>query len=89
MSRNFPETYVLLEDVQGGKDALGAVICRSLSAKEPIIVGLICGERPTNIRHLLPLCHPVTCRCKRAVVNILIRMNFCGAESNLAREGQG
>jgi len=80
---------VLLEGVQGGEDALGAANCRSLSAKEPIIVGLICGKRPTKIRHLWPLCHPVTCKCKRAVVNILNRMNLRGAESNLARGGQG
>jgi len=30
--------------VQGGKDAQDALICRSLSAKEPPSVGLFCGK---------------------------------------------
>ena len=30
--------------VQGGEDAEDALNCRSLSAKEPLITGLFCGE---------------------------------------------
>jgi len=33
--------------------------CRSLSAKEPLITGLFCGEWPTKIRHPTHLCHSV------------------------------
>jgi len=31
-------------EVQGVEDALDAIRCRSLSAKEPLIVGLFCGK---------------------------------------------
>jgi len=34
-------------------------LCRSFSAKQPLIVGLFCGKRPTKIRHAMGLCHPV------------------------------
>jgi len=32
--------------------------CRSLSAKEPLIIGLFCGKWPMNIRHLMHLRYP-------------------------------
>jgi len=41
--------------LQGGDDALDAVTCRSLSAREPIIIGFFCGKRPEKIRHAIPL----------------------------------
>jgi len=38
--------YIFIEDeVQGEKDALDALSCRSLSAKEPLIIGLFCGNK--------------------------------------------
>ena len=33
--------------------------CRSLSAKEPLILGLFCGKWPLKIRHPMTLRHPV------------------------------
>jgi len=33
--------------------------CRSLSAKEPLIIGLFCGKWPVKIRHPTHLRHPV------------------------------
>jgi len=45
--------------IQGGKDAEDAISCRSLSAKEPLIMGLFCGKRPIKIRQPMGLCHPV------------------------------
>jgi len=39
-----------------GSDALNY---RSLSAKEPLIMGLFCGENPTKIRHPMHPRHPV------------------------------
>ena len=45
--------------LQGGKDSQDALCCRSLSAKELIIIGLFCAKRPIKIRHLMTLRHPV------------------------------
>jgi len=44
---------------QGGEDAKIAWVCRSLSAKEPLIVGLSWGIWPIKIRHPMGLWHPV------------------------------
>jgi len=44
---------------EGGVDAWNAWSCMSLSAKEPLIIGLFCRKRPTKIRHLILLRHPV------------------------------
>ena len=35
-----------------------AETCRSLLAKEPIIIGLFCGKRPTKIRLPMSVCPP-------------------------------
>jgi len=43
---------------QGGEDAFDASSSRSLSAKEPLIVGLVGGKFPIKIRHPMGLCHP-------------------------------
>ena len=40
-----------------GEDAWDASNCKSLSAKEPLIVGLFCGKRPMKMRHPMGLCH--------------------------------
>ena len=40
--------YVLLILVQGGKEAQNALSCRSLSAKEPLILRLFCGKIPPS-----------------------------------------
>jgi len=45
--------------LQGGEDAQDALCCRSLSAKEPRIIGLFCGKRPVKIRHPVHLRHAV------------------------------
>jgi len=47
--------------LQGGKDSLDALSCRSFSAKERLIIGLFCGKWPKKIRHPMTLRHPV-CR---------------------------
>jgi len=44
---------------QGGEGASNALSCRSLFAKEPLILGLFCGKRPPEIRHPVGLRHPV------------------------------
>jgi len=38
---------------------LDALSCRSFPAREPLILALFCGKRPTKIRHPMGLCHPV------------------------------
>jgi len=43
----------------GGEDAEDAFSCRSLSAKEPHIIELFCGEWPIKIRHPMGVCHLV------------------------------
>jgi len=45
--------------IQGGKYAQDALSCRSLSAKEPLIIRLCCGKWPIKIRHPMGLRHPV------------------------------
>ena len=45
--------------IQGGEDAEDALSRRSLSAKEPLIVGLFCGISSLNMRHPMRLRHPV------------------------------
>jgi len=47
--------------IQGGEDAQDTLSCRSFSAKRPLIIGLFCGKRPTKIKHLKGLRHPVPC----------------------------
>ena len=44
----------------GWRKCIGCLIrCRSLFAKEPLIIGLFCGKWPVKIRHPMGLCHPV------------------------------
>ena len=52
------------DQLQGGDDAWDALSCRSLSAKEPLIMGPFCGKRPIKIRHPRRLCHPVCSVCR-------------------------
>ena len=44
---------------QGGEDQQDALSCRSLSAKQPLIIGLFCRKRPIKIRQPVGLRHPV------------------------------
>ena len=46
--------------VQGGKDPQDASRCRSLSAKEPLVIGFFCRMWPIKIRHPMTLRHPVS-----------------------------
>jgi len=46
--------------VKSGEDALDALSGRSLSAKEPLIIGFFCGNWAMKIRHHTYLCHPVS-----------------------------
>ena len=52
---------------EGGEDPQNALSCRSLSAKEPLIIGLFDGKWPVKIRHpmhLGPVCNiESTCCC--------------------------
>jgi len=43
--------------VQGGKNSMNAFNHKSLSAKEPLIMGFLCGKRPTKIRYLMHFPH--------------------------------
>ena len=51
-----PACAYLLQDGEDPKDALN---CRSLSAKEPLIIGPFPGKLPTKIRHRRHLRHSV------------------------------
>jgi len=42
---------------------------RSLFAKEPLIIGLFCTQRPLKIRHPMGLCHPVS-PCKVTALSL-------------------
>jgi len=45
--------------VQGGEDVQDGFSCRSLFAKEPLIIRPVCGRRPVKIRHPMHLYNPV------------------------------
>jgi len=56
--QNFSENHSM-DIIQGGEDSWHALVCRSFFAKEPLIIGLICGKWPVKIRHPMNLYHPV------------------------------
>jgi len=63
--------------VQGGEDAWDALNCRSLSAKEPIILGLFCGQWRIKIRHSMhirPCTFPII--SEKSVVFLLCTVNL-------------
>lgn len=45
--------------LQGGEHTWDAFSCRSLSATEPLFVGLFCGKWRIDVWHPVHLCHPV------------------------------
>ena len=45
--------------VHGGEDVQDGFSCRSLFAKEPLIIGPVCGRRPIKIWHPMGLCNRV------------------------------
>jgi len=45
--------------IQGGEDPWDVLSCRSFFAKEPLIIGLFCGEWPIEMRHPMTLRYPV------------------------------
>jgi len=45
--------------IQGGEDSEDALSCKSIFAKEPLIIGLFCGTWPIKIRHPMTPRHPV------------------------------
>ena len=49
--------------IQGGEDPQDVLNCRSFSAKEPLIIGLFCGNLHIKIRHPMGLRHPVWKEC--------------------------
>ena len=52
--------YIVINmSTQGGEDPQDDLSCRSFFAKEPIIIGLFCGQWPMKIRHPMGLRHPV------------------------------
>jgi len=59
--------------LQGAQDALS---CRSLSTKEPPIIGLFCGKCPVETRHLTCLGHPVRDAAARSLA---LRVAVCGS----------
>jgi len=52
------ETYIWL-CLHGGEEPYDALSCRSFFAKEPLIIGLLCGKWPKKIRHPMGPCYPV------------------------------
>jgi len=52
-------THLIHRMLQGGKNAQNAFCRRSLSVKEPRIIGLFCGKWSVKIRHPMHLRHPV------------------------------
>jgi len=49
-----------LDSHTGWSRPIDALSCRSLSAKEPLIIGLFCGKWPIKVRHPMGLRHPVS-----------------------------
>jgi len=62
--------------IPGGEDAQDALSCRSLSAKEPLIIGLFCRKEPTKIRHPTYLCHPIQCLGIREILKSQLAAKF-------------
>ena len=54
MKPEVPSTECKTEVLQGGEDALDALRCRSLFAKEPRIIGLFCGKDKASCGFLPP-----------------------------------
>jgi len=55
----YPTSIHYVHSIQSGEDPQDALSCRSLSAKEPLRIGLFCGKWPVKIRHPMGLRHPV------------------------------
>ena len=47
----------------GWRRCMNALNCRSLFAKEPLIIGLFCGKWPMKMRHPMTLRHSVLVMC--------------------------
>ena len=63
--------------LQGGKDAQDASSCRSLFAKQPLIIGFFGGKWPFKIRHPMHLRHPLSlCTLNNICCNICTRKTF-------------
>jgi len=62
-------TYEWVMSLQGSKDAEDVSSCRSLSGKEQLIIGLLCGKWPLKVRHPMGLRHPVTWSIRVTHVN--------------------
>ena len=58
--------------IQGTKDALDALSCGSLSAKEPLSAGLFCEKRPIKIMNPMPLHHLVSGGCIGTYITVSI-----------------
>ena len=74
--------WLLIMLLQGGEDAEDALSCRSLSAKERLIIGFFCGNWPVKIRHPMSLGHPVATHTHHTRIlranEPLITGLFCG-----------
>jgi len=77
---------------QGGEDAQGAS-CRSLSAKEPLIIGLLCENQPTTLKHPMhhrqPALSPLTPWPDGPLWHLLPHWSFLHLESALWYLGSG
>ena len=65
-------TESLHHPVQSGEESECALSYTSFPAKEPLITELFCRKRPTKIRHLMGLCHPVLNRLHEMRMNLTV-----------------
>jgi len=62
------QSYAAVYWVQGGENAQDAIRCKSLFAKESLIIGLFSGKYYSKIRYPMGLCHPIASRHLRMSV---------------------
>jgi len=75
-SRSVVSSPSLFMPLKGGKDPYDALSCRSFSAKEPLIIGLICRKWPLKIRHPTSLRHPVPLPPSCSIIGSFIRVLY-------------
>jgi len=80
-TQKVPYTYAkekcICTQIQAGKDPQDAFNCRSFFAKEPLIIGLLCGKLPIKIRHPMGLRHPVLWAVMSSLVHVCVYEFVC------------
>ena len=76
ISQNFADLWIICLTLYGCRVSRmcvwwhKALNCRSLFAKEPLIIGLFCGKWPLKMRHPTHLRHPVAHDLRRSVYSM-------------------